>query len=307
MPWGRVDDSFYDHPKVEALEDQTGSPPRSWKLAAIGLHMLAVSWSNRHLTDGHIPASRVERLASLPRTQAATLAQALVEVGLWERVADGYLIHDFGEFNKLREEVERDRKQRAAAGRAGGLARSRMLRKAGASAQETVGEPVGEPPSEPSSDPPGDSASDPPHSAPSGPPSPRPFPSRPDPKGNYEPARNGGGGSAQDSASFHHVASILPGLGVAAPAPQPDQWESYQREQWAPFREAWQARFSLPPTGARDGTERSQRELLWPIADARPNDLGRWVREAPGDATPFEVVGHVLRRWREAQGRVADG
>lgn len=41
----------------------------------------------------------------------------------------------------------------------------------------------------------------------------------------------------------------------------------------------------------------SQRSMLWRIADARPIDLGRWVREAPG-RTPREVITHVLRQWQ---------
>ncbi len=114
MPWGRIDDSFYDHPKLDRL-----GPDR---LPAIGLHWLAVSWCNRWLTDGVVTRDRVEKLGG-----SAALADALVVACLWERHPDGYLIHDFLEFNDSRADVEgrrraeRDKKRaqrNAGAGRA---------------------------------------------------------------------------------------------------------------------------------------------------------------------------------------------
>ena len=46
MPWFKVDDGFYDHPKV--LE--AGN-------AAVGLWLRCATWSARQLTDGHVPAA----------------------------------------------------------------------------------------------------------------------------------------------------------------------------------------------------------------------------------------------------------
>jgi hypothetical protein len=108
MPWGRVDDSLYDNPKLDKLGKD--------RLACVGLHFLAISWCNRWLTDGLVPADRVSRLGGTPR-----LVAALVGADLWEPVGDGYHVHDFLEFNDSREQVlatraaerEKKRKQRA--------------------------------------------------------------------------------------------------------------------------------------------------------------------------------------------------
>lgn len=81
---------------------------------------------------------------------------------------------------------------------------------------------------------------------------------------------------------------------------QLEAWSTFGRE-WGPFKEAWMGRgFLLPPTGnaADDDELPSQRSMLWKIANERPNDLGRWVREAPGRSTR-EVIDHVLRQWQK--------
>lgn len=72
---------------------------------------------------------------------------------------------------------------------------------------------------------------------------------------------------------------------------QLNAWARFTAPAWSAFKEAWMERGLLyPPT-----TE--QAEMLWPIADARPNDLARWVREAPGDK--YQVTDYVLARWME--------
>src|SRR3954447_6425075 len=64
MPRGKPDDTLYDRPKVEQLGDQEGDPA-CWKVAGIGLLTLAISWCNRHLTDGHISLRQIAKLADL--------------------------------------------------------------------------------------------------------------------------------------------------------------------------------------------------------------------------------------------------
>lgn len=96
MPWARIDDSLYDHPKLDAL-----GPSR---LPCVGLNTLALSWSNHWLTDGFIPADRVRKLGG-----TAALADKLVAAGLWERVGEDYRIHDFEEYNETRETVLSER------------------------------------------------------------------------------------------------------------------------------------------------------------------------------------------------------
>ncbi|MET7949235.1 hypothetical protein [Micromonospora sp. NPDC005324] len=95
MTWFKVDDSFHSHPKVLAAEP-----------AALGLWVVAGSWSGANLSDGFIPDHVLPRL--LP--DAASLAQQLVAAGLWKRARGGYRFHDWGDFNPKREEVEEERK-----------------------------------------------------------------------------------------------------------------------------------------------------------------------------------------------------
>lgn len=115
MSWGRIDDNFHDHPKVELVS-----------LEAIGLHWLAVSYCNRQKTDGRITLHRVRVLAR--RTDGERLADELVnartaddKAGLWERDGDGYRIHDFLHFN--RSAAQRQKEQKDA------VRRMRALRK----------------------------------------------------------------------------------------------------------------------------------------------------------------------------------
>jgi hypothetical protein len=109
MPWGRIDDSLYDHPKVNDLG--------RFRLPCMGLYLLVLSWSNRYLTDGHIPADQVKRLGGTPR-----LAVELVRTGLWDKVADGYRVHDFLDFNDSASVVRRRRAEMRELGKRGGLA-----------------------------------------------------------------------------------------------------------------------------------------------------------------------------------------
>ncbi|MGW5316740.1 hypothetical protein [Nocardia thailandica] len=111
MTWFRVDDSFYDHPKV--LE--AGMP-------AIGLWTLAGAYCARHLTDGVITDRQIRSIGGT-RKQAAKL----VEVGLWTcddapANARRYFFNDWREYQPSRADVtarrqgdaERKRAARAA-------------------------------------------------------------------------------------------------------------------------------------------------------------------------------------------------
>lgn len=80
---------------------------------------------------------------------------------------------------------------------------------------------------------------------------------------------------------------------------QREAWASWDDDAWAPFVDAWFARgFRLPPTGdPGDDPDTSLRSRLWPIADARPDDLGRWVRDAKCGSA-YQIVGYVFAQWR---------
>lgn len=124
MPWGRCDDSFYDHPKVRRLVAES-------RLAACGLYWRAISFCNRHLTDGRLAPEDVEFLDG-----TVDLAAELVRVALWDEVRGGYRIHDYLTFNKSRAQVLKERKAKAKAGQAGGVASGRSRR--GANAKQSA-------------------------------------------------------------------------------------------------------------------------------------------------------------------------
>ncbi len=72
----------------------------------------------------------------------------------------------------------------------------------------------------------------------------------------------------------------------------PDGWH----ESWGPFLAEWRRRFPTLPTDR-------QRESLWEVVDARPEDAGRWLASAPEGTRPYEAVAYVLRRWRALRAR----
>lgn len=107
MPWFKVDDSFYDHPKVENLS-----------MAARGLWLTCGVWCAKHLTDGVISAKRVRALGGTPAQ-----IKALIKNGLWSECkgdsgAKCYAFHDWFDMQPSREqiyekrEIERQKKRK---------------------------------------------------------------------------------------------------------------------------------------------------------------------------------------------------
>lgn len=88
--WFKVDDSFHSHPKVMATDP-----------AALGLWIIAATWSSANLTDGFVPDHALPRL--IP--DSAKLARKLVTAGLWTRTRGGYLFHDWTDYNPVKEDV----------------------------------------------------------------------------------------------------------------------------------------------------------------------------------------------------------
>lgn len=109
MTWFKIDDSFYDHPKVFDAPD-----------CAVALWTRAGTWSARNLTEGFVPSGMPARLCDDPDTAV----KELVRRGLWLRTAGGYRFHDWTEYQPSRDAVEDLRAKRAAAGRLGGQARA---------------------------------------------------------------------------------------------------------------------------------------------------------------------------------------
>lgn len=139
MVWARLDDSILDNPKIASVG-----------VLGFALHVGAITWCARNLSDGFIPAGRVGSLFDWggvlerdrepdsgralggdgPRAVGfaigwARVAQQLVDANLWHEVPGGYVVHDYLDFNPSRETALRQRAEkseiRASAGRKGGL------------------------------------------------------------------------------------------------------------------------------------------------------------------------------------------
>jgi hypothetical protein len=122
VAWVRLDDAFIDHRKFL----------RAGPLAGF-LHIAAIAWCNRNLTDGIVPREQPSRLAawhvvnddldstvvgSLNRGESAVswpaLVQSLLDEGMWVERDDGdYEIHDYLDFQKSAAEVRADRDKTA--------------------------------------------------------------------------------------------------------------------------------------------------------------------------------------------------
>jgi hypothetical protein len=86
---------------------------------------------------------------------------------------------------------------------------------------------------------------------------------------------------------------------------QRDAWSDLG-SQWDAIKDVWLSRgFRLPPKGSAD-EPRSQRAVFYEILDARPNDLRRWIQEAPG-RTAYDVGRYVIRQWRDVQSAASGG
>lgn len=151
MPWGRLDDSLYDHPKLDEFPSDEPTLRRIVdslsledlvRLAGLGLWARAISYSNRHLTDGQLTRSTVVRRLG----GSAELADAVSHAELFDSSQNGYAIHDFLAFNDSRQEVlERRQKEadRKAAYRAAKAAKQHKTRRPARSPSGTssAGEP----------------------------------------------------------------------------------------------------------------------------------------------------------------------
>lgn len=105
MVWVKLDDRFTENRKVVELSDR-----------AFRLHVTALCYASRELTDGAVSENAALRICDGTRKAIADLIAA----GLWRRaVAGGYLIHDFLKYNPTAEDVEEARRQRSAAGKKG--------------------------------------------------------------------------------------------------------------------------------------------------------------------------------------------
>jgi len=98
MSWLRVDDKFCRHPKVVDLSD-----------AAFRLHVAAKCDCAEFETDGRVKRGAVGGFTKHP--DKAALIQELERAGLWECTEDGWLVHDYLDYNPSHAELKAKREQ----------------------------------------------------------------------------------------------------------------------------------------------------------------------------------------------------
>jgi len=108
--WAKLDDEIVDNLKTLRVWSQDP--------AAFGLDCRAIAWSARQLTDGFVPREIVATWIP-EEAERERLVGILIEAGRWDE-QDGYVIHDFLEFNFSRAEVEAERAAKSKGGTKGG-------------------------------------------------------------------------------------------------------------------------------------------------------------------------------------------
>jgi hypothetical protein len=109
--WFKLDDRFYDHPKVLDAGN-----------AAVGLWARCASWSAGYESDGVIPSNVARTFGTRREIDALTSSR------LWVPIGDAYVIRDYLSYNIGRAELverravdaERKRRQRETGARAVG-------------------------------------------------------------------------------------------------------------------------------------------------------------------------------------------
>jgi len=90
MTYFKVDDGIWGHPKFSLLSND-----------AIALWVMAGSWCGRYVTDGLLP---FQSLAMVRGSKQS--AQELVDAGLWLETPNGWLFHDWHDYQYTKDEVE---------------------------------------------------------------------------------------------------------------------------------------------------------------------------------------------------------
>lgn len=101
MPWVRFDDQFPINRKVDGLSD-----------AAFRLHVSAIFWCARNLTDGLVPEEDLGIVCARVRTPER-FATELVRRNLWIVVDGGWEINDYLEFQPSKQKVNEERRKNA--------------------------------------------------------------------------------------------------------------------------------------------------------------------------------------------------
>jgi hypothetical protein len=112
MSWVRLDDAFPSHRKVRRLSD-----------AAFRMHVSALCWSSKYLTDGHISTEDISMVTDLDDRSDPeifhSVTKELVQRGLWHdsdhpcpdcpTAGEGWVIHNYLDLNPSSDVVQKQR------------------------------------------------------------------------------------------------------------------------------------------------------------------------------------------------------
>jgi hypothetical protein len=115
MAWFKCCDTLFSNKKVT----------KAWmnEPASIGAWLMCGTWCANQETDGHVP-EHIVRMFGITDTQVT----ALVDAGLWTAVEDGWLMHDFLDYNPSKAELlDKRAKESARRSQRGGTTKPRPL------------------------------------------------------------------------------------------------------------------------------------------------------------------------------------
>lgn len=125
MSWVKLDDQFPYHHKIISAG-----------LDGRALYITALCYVANQLTDGFVPQTVIPVLGALAGIEdAKQTASKLLDICLWDACDNGYMIHDYLDYNPTREEVIKTREARREAGSLGGTRSSEAKRQANAEAK----------------------------------------------------------------------------------------------------------------------------------------------------------------------------
>jgi hypothetical protein len=116
--WVRLDDNLPAHHKLAVAGQQIGRAATGRILA---IFVEALCWTNKHNTDGFLPADVVPTFRH--DRKPLVVAEAMVRARLWESTEGGWRIHDWGKYQLDAHTRETIAKARSEAGRKGAESR----------------------------------------------------------------------------------------------------------------------------------------------------------------------------------------
>ncbi len=110
MAWTRIDDQFLRNPKIQRAG-----------VHGMALYLAGLIYCNTNKTDGFIDEYLLPGLCGDAfQTPTRKSAEKLVELKLWHKVDGGYIVNDFLDYNRSKDEIEEINRKRAEAGAKGG-------------------------------------------------------------------------------------------------------------------------------------------------------------------------------------------